>query len=128
MIKEKNIKINDIFKENNDGRIFFNNEYIGDYIDKKLILKNIRTDVIFKFEQPDMVNYKLEDVYNYEKKHHNSIKYFKRSNLKEKYHFEYNCHVGDVLIKCESKEVNLSLQDYLANNWEVYLNTGFIDE
>lgn len=128
MIKEKNIKINDVFKENNDGKIFFNNEYIGDYIDKKLILKNIRVDVIFKFEQPDMVNYKLEDIYLYEKKHHNSIKYFKRSNLKEKYHFEYNCHVGDVLLKSDSKEVNLSLQDYLANNWEVYLNSGYTDE
>lgn len=128
MIKEKSIKINDVFKENNDGKIFFNNEYIGDYIDKKLILKNIRVDVIFKFEQPDMVNYKLEDIYLYEKKHHNLIKYFKRSNLKEKYHFEYNCHVGDVLLKSDSKEVNLSLQDYLANNWEVYLNSGYTDE
>lgn len=39
MIKEKSIKINDVFKENNDGKIFFNNEYIGDYIDKKLIFK-----------------------------------------------------------------------------------------
>lgn len=128
MTKEKKLKLKDIFKEEYNGKIFSNKKHIGDYEDKTLKIKEYDNDITFIYEEPDLKNCKLEDIYNYEKEHHNSIKFFKRTNLKETYNFEFNCHVGDVLIKQKGKEAVLSLNDYLANNWEAYFNTGFTNE
>lgn len=82
---------------------------------------NFKDPIFIEVQMPDMSNQSIEQIYQFEKANPNKIAFFKRAGSQNRYKFEYNSHLGDVIVKTVGgKEVSLSLYDYLDKTWEVY--------